>query len=90
MQGPAPLKLLDMRMWRPKPKNHQWTHLIEDFVRPTKINPKHTYCYRDEDFCGRMKTSIQKCHGTTLAPNALRKYLLYLKIKLADIRDGRG
>ena len=53
-----------LRRWKPKPKNHQWVHLVEDFVAPTKRNPRGAWCYCDEDFVGRMKVLMVKSHRT--------------------------
>ena len=37
--------------WRLKPKVHVWQELCE-FQSVTKGNPKHFWCYKDEDFGG--------------------------------------
>ena len=50
------------RRFRPKPKNHQWIHLVEDRVKVTKINPRFEDCYMNEDFVGQMKKNMQACH----------------------------
>eukprot|EP00969_Alexandrium_andersonii_P037091 1625489-Alexandrium_andersonii.AAC.1 len=38
-----------MRFERPKPKDHQFLHLGEDFCMGQRINPRYTYCYKEED-----------------------------------------
>ena len=77
-----------LRRWKPKPKNHQWVHLVEDQVGPTRRNPITTWCYMDEDFVGRMKRLILKCHRSSCAEQSMKKYMLWMSICLAEVRDG--
>ena len=32
----------NLKVWKPKPKQHQWCHLVELFIIPTRINPRKT------------------------------------------------
>lgn len=77
------------KRWVPKPKNHQWVHLVEDFVRPTKRNPRTAWCYADEDFVGRMRTIMRKVARKTLALRTMQKYVLLWGLFGGMVRDGR-
>ena len=77
------------RAWRPKPKQHQWVHLVEDFIIPTGLNPRWSWCYGDEDFIGRCKKMLVKCHRKVLAIRFTGHYMLLVALSIGDMRDGR-
>ena len=83
------VSLKRMKRFRPKPKNHQWIHLVEDFVATTRRNPRSAWCYCDEDFVGRMKVLMQKAARVKVSLRTMQKYLLSWAIKLGELRDGR-
>eukprot|EP00969_Alexandrium_andersonii_P160318 7083112-Alexandrium_andersonii.AAC.1 len=62
-------------------------HLAEDLIGESHINPTYTYCYRDEDFIGRMKHLCKRMHRRRLVDRVMYRYLLGMSLKLADIRD---
>jgi hypothetical protein len=73
-----------LAMYRPKPKAHMWLHLIDDFIKPTRLNPRNFWCYGGEDFVGRVKRIAAACHRTSVVVSVLKRYLFGKQIALAD------
>jgi len=74
-----------LAMYRPKPKSHMWLHLIDDFIKPTRLNPRNFWCYGGEDMVGRVKKIAAACHRSTLTVSVLKRYLFGKALLLADV-----
>jgi hypothetical protein len=73
-------------MWKPKPKLHMIVHLVDDFIIPTKLNPRSVWCYGGEDFVGKMKKVAKSCHRSSVVLGLIQRYLLGKSIELADYK----
>ena len=60
----------EKQLWCEVPKHHFVQHLIEQC---TYGNPKHWWCYSDEDFMGIMKKIVLKSCVATSAPFVVKK-----------------
>jgi len=78
----------NLKVWKPKPKQHQWCHLVELFIIPTRINPRKTWCYMNEDYVGHVKHLIKMSPKKTYALTAMRKNLKSFSLRMARLRDG--
>ena len=65
---------LGVRSWKFSPKFHLWVHLCEDQARI--LNPKHFWCYGDEDLVGKVIKISQSVHTNNVADAAIYKWLL--------------
>ena len=66
------------RRWKYIPKLHVFLHLCEDMLH-TKLNCRHTHCFRDEDHVGLIKKLAAKVHkGPLIEFRILTRYLLRL------------
>jgi hypothetical protein len=77
------------RRWRPKPKQHQWLHLVEDFVVSTRRNPRSAWCYGNEDFVGFVRRIMAKCPRLNIAVRTTHKMVLLWALFCAMVRDNR-
>ena len=66
--------------WKLTPKFHLLLHLVEHQA-PLWGNPKHFWCYCDEDMIGHMVEVASSCHPSTMSEVALYKYALLLSMQ---------
>ena len=78
--------------WHVVSKFHMNLHLVRDFVRNTRVNPRFTYCYKDEDFMRVVKSLAIHSHPATLPQRVLERWLLCICVtgwrpltKLAEV-----
>ena len=64
-----------IRAWKGSPKLHLFQHLCE-WQAQEMGNPRHFWCYADEDMVGKMILTAQSCHPRTLHLLTLWKWLL--------------
>ena len=76
MEAKAAGKLL----WHLQPKCHMATHLAYDFAA-TRVNPRRTTCYADEDMVGRCKKIILKCHGKSAGRSLVLRYCILVSTR---------
>lgn len=67
-------------MWKWRPKLHNFEHLLES-TRESRINPRHTGCWDDESYLGKLKRLGLKCSGQTILKTSLLRYFLYLGLR---------
>ena len=78
----------DPRYFCCKPKDHQLLHLVEVWVRTTKINPRYIANYKNENFVRLMKRMCKVCDKRALPDRVIEHFLLETGLNWAAIRDG--
>ena len=64
------------RNWKILPKFHAVTHYYD-----TRLNPRRTSCYQDEDMVGRVKKIYVACHGRTAPERSLQRYAIVVCLR---------
>ena len=73
----AALSVLSAEGWKLTPKFHLLCHLTKHTCRLWG-NPKHYWCYCDEDMVGHMVEVAESCHASSVAIVSLYKYAVML------------
>lgn len=71
---------INQRLYRMRPKFHLWHHLLEE-SRPSRLNPRHTSTWMDEDWVKRVMKVTRNTHRRTSTQMCLRRWLLGLNTK---------
>ena len=62
-------------LWKVRPKHHYTVHLGK-FLRASRQNPRHTSCFMDEDYVGRVARLAKSCHWLSCPKRTLERYIL--------------
>jgi len=67
-------------LYKIRPKTHYACHQIDDIAR-TRLNPRCTALFRDEDFVGKIAGLASRTHGASVCRRAIERYMLYLAMR---------
>jgi len=67
--------------WYVQPKLHMASHLGYDIAGRLHLNPRCTTNYDDEDFVGKIKKTMAKCHGRTAGRMSVSRYVILIGLR---------
>ena len=79
----------DKRLWKPKPKDHQLIHLVEDWTANTRCNPRLSANYKNENFMKLMKRMSKSCDSRCMTFRLVEHFLLNAALVWAALAAGR-
>ena len=75
-------------LFKPKPKDHQLTHLAENWCSSTRVNPRCCANYKNENFVRLMKRMAHAVDKKKMAVRTVEHFLLQAGITWASIAAG--
>lgn len=74
--------------YKVRPKHHAFAHYVIHRIRTgSRLNPRVTSCWMDEDFIGRVCRSARGTHPSSLARRTLERHVLEVNRRLSERRS---